>query len=104
MLAQESAGKVSIFGGSDTLTGNGTALTPQMDGSVVRLSATGIKPPSSLIMGTKPAAFEMFVTAYVPPTSLRLADPADEVYGSVAYLISDMVDIEPGAMIYAYLR
>lgn len=102
-IANESTGTAAVTTGDTTLTGTGTSFTPKMVGSVVRLSST-VKPPTSIIMSNRPAVFESFVRAYVSPTVLILADPADADYSGVGYTISDMVDIEPGAMLNAYLR
>lgn len=103
LVSQESTGKVSMAMDDTTLTGAGTAFTSRMVGSVVRLSAT-TKAPTSLIMSSTPAVFESFVKAYVSPTSLVLADAADQAYDAVGFTLSDMIDIEPGAMLNAYLR
>lgn len=103
-LVSESAGKVAVTTGSNVVTGTGTAFTPKMVGSVIRLAATGAKLPTSLIMSSNPAVFESVVTAYVSPTSIQVADVADQDLSAVAYTISDMIDIEPGAMLNAYHR
>lgn len=107
IIANATAGTASVSAGDTAVTGVGTAFTPQMVGSVIRLSAT-VKPPTSLIMSFaksgNAAAFESVVAAYVSPTSLVLADPADTDYAGVGYTISDAVDIEPGSMLNAYLR
>jgi hypothetical protein len=55
-------------------------------------------------MGSNPAVFESVVTAYISATSIQVADVADIAYSSVAYTISDPIDIEQGAMLNAYLR
>jgi hypothetical protein len=41
---------------------------------------------------------------WLSPTSLVIQDPLDATYSGVGYMISDTVDIEPGAMLNAYLR
>jgi hypothetical protein len=103
-VVSESTGKASTTEGSAVLTGVGTAFTPRMVGSVVRISPNGTKLPTSLIMGSNPAVFESVVTAYISATSIQVADVADIAYSSVAYTISDPIDIEQGAMLNAYLR
>ena len=100
----EARGKVTITSGSTTLNGTGTVFSPILVGSVVRLSANGIKPPTSLIKGDNPAAFESVVKTFVSPTQVVLQDPADQAYSSVMYTASDPIDIEQGAMLNAYLR
>jgi hypothetical protein len=104
LLESDSAGSVSITGGSVSLNGTGTVFTTNMVGSVIRLAANGLKPPSSLIMGGAPTVLETFVKDWVSPTAVNLEDPARSTLSNVAYTISDMVDIEQGAMLNAYFR
>jgi hypothetical protein len=103
-IANYSTGTVSVTAGINTVTGVGTTFTPSMVGSVIRLSGGGTKPPTSLIMNTVPTVFESFVTAYVSPTSLQIGDPADASYAAVPFAISDMIDVEQGAMLNAFNR
>lgn len=97
------SGTVSATSGSNVVTGVGTAFSPNMVGSTFRLSGN-TKPPSSLIMGTNIGVFETVVQSWVSPTSIVLQDDLDATYSGVGYMISDTVDIEPGAMLNAYLR
>lgn len=104
LTAKYVAGKVSGTAGLNTLTGTGTNFTPAMVGSVIRLAANGAtKPPTSLIMGNPPA-FETYISDWISATSVALGDLLDDTYASVPYIISDMVDLEQGAMLNAYLR
>lgn len=103
-IVSDSTGKVSASTGSNAITGTGTAFTPAMVGSVIRLSSSAAKLPTSLIMSSNPAVFESVVTAYVSSTSIQVADPVDQDFSAVAYTISSLIDIEQGAMLNAYHR
>ena len=86
-----------------TVTGSGTAFTPNMVGSVMRISAT-VKPPTSLIMGGNVAVFESTIASYVSSASVVITTPADQVFTGVGYTVSDPIDIEQGAMLNAFHR
>lgn len=98
-----SAGTASVSRSGNAVTGLGTAFAPQMVGSTIRLSGN-TKPPSSMIMGANVAAFESTVSAYVSPTSVVIRDPANADYVVSGYTVSDVIDIEQGAMLNAFLR
>lgn len=98
-----SVGTISVSLGSNAVTGVGTAFTPKHVGSVIRFSGNS-KPPTSLIMGSNVAAFESTIAAFVSPTSIVITDPADTNYVASAYVASDPIDIEQGAMLNAFLR
>jgi len=87
-----------------TLTGVGTNWTPEMVGSVIRLTPSTTVQPSSMIMGTNPATYESVVTDYISSTSLVMQDPLDQTYSGVQYTMSDPIEIEPGAMMNAMYR
>ncbi len=95
-------GSATMAQGSNTVTGSGTAWTPTMVGSILRLSADSNVPTGP--GGLYPAAFESVITAFVSATELRVADPADRTYTAVKSEVSDRVDIEAGAIQTAYLR
>jgi len=97
------AGTISVTGGTNVVTGAGTAFTPKMVGSVIRFSGNP-KPPTSLIMGSNVAVFESSIASYVSPTSIVITDAADITYTASGYSVSDPIDIEQGAMLNAYLR
>jgi hypothetical protein len=96
-------GRVSMTAGSNAVTGTGTAFTPAMVGSVIRLAASGTKAPTSHV-GANPPAFESIVTTWVSATSVLVQDEADQAYSGVPYVVSDSIDIEAGAMLNAYVR
>jgi hypothetical protein len=97
-------GSITMTAGSNAVVGTGTAFSPNMVGSVVRLTPSTTKLPSSLIMGSNPATLETVITDWISTTQLNLQDPADQAYTNSLYTISDSVDIEAGAMMNAYLR
>jgi hypothetical protein len=104
LLQSYAAGTVAGTAGGTTLTGTGTTFAPAMVGSVVRLGADGTaKPPTSLIMGAPPA-FETVITDWVSATSVNVQDPLDQTYTAAPLVVSDMIDVEAGAMLNAYLR
>ena len=98
-----SAGLITVSLGGTTVTGSGTAFTPNMVGSVMRISAT-VKPPTSLIMGGNVAVFESTIASYVSSASVVITTPADQVCTGVGYTVSDPIDIEQGAMLNAFHR
>lgn len=102
LLESVSPGTAGGTGGTSTLTGVGTAFTHSMVGSVVRLSANKLAPTS--IVGDNPAAFESVITGWISPTVVTIQDPLDSTYPQGKYTISDVVDIEQGAMLNAYFR
>ncbi len=97
-------GTVAIAANTNALMGTGTNFNVSQVGSVVRLSGTGTKPPSSLIMGSNPAVFETVITDWISATQVNLQDASVQAYSGVQYTISDSIDIEAGAMMNAYLR
>jgi hypothetical protein len=102
VLSSAAAGTVSTTAGSTTVTGVGTAFTPKMVGSVIRVSSNAETPSS--IVGLNPPAFESIVAAYISGTQVAVADPAGESLAGKAYIVSDIIDVEPGAMLNAYWR
>ncbi|SIO37942.1 hypothetical protein SAMN05444166_4229 [Singulisphaera sp. GP187] len=106
LTMREATGKITVTQGRNVVTGIGTVFSPKHVGSVIRISATA-KPPLSLIMAgpaDPQSAFESIVASYVSPTSVALQDPLDASYTAVGYVISDSIDVEPGAMLNAYHR
>lgn len=102
-LQNYATGTVALTAGSTTITGTSTNWTPNMVGSIIRVSANATA-PTSLIMGTNVGVFESVVLSYVSPTELVVFETPSTSYSGVAYTLSNSVDIEPGAMLNAYLR
>jgi hypothetical protein len=97
-----STGTVTLANASAAVTGNSTVFTPNMAGSILRVSG-GAKPPTPLA-GLNPPVFETVVLDVPSTTSLTLADPAPATLTAVAYTISDPIDIEFGSMTSAFYR
>ena len=101
-ILSETTGTVSMTSGASTVTGVGTAFTESMVGSVIRLSSTTTAPTS--IVGDNPYEFESVITGFTSATSVTVRDSAPDDFASVAYVISDPIDIEQGAMLTAFQR
>ncbi len=107
VIAQESTGKVTGTADLVELTGTGTAWDASMVGSVIRVSSSAAKLPSSPVggfQGYNPPLLESRIYDVVAPGSLILGDPLPQDVTNVAYTISDPVDFEVGAMMNAYFR
>lgn len=98
-----STGAVTLTSGSAVVTGTGTAFTPAMVGSILRVSATAGKLPTSLV-DDNPADFETRITGFVSATSVVVATFPINSYTLAKYTVGDPVDIEEGAMLNAYFR
>ena len=104
VYADVNQGKVSTTNGQVTVTGTGTAFTPDMVGSVIRFSAVGNTKTPTGIEGQNPFSYERTIVAYSSPTSITIdADPGLTSSG-VYYNISDPIDIEEGAMLSFFWR
>ncbi len=100
---QVSTGLVTAASASTTVTGDGTAWTSSLAGSVLRFSATKQDLPTGPA-GANPAATERIVVSVESATSLTVDSALTDTFTGVKYLISDPVDIEEGAMFTALLR
>lgn len=97
-------GTVSTTSGSLTITGAGTSWDSTMVGTSIRLSQTGNNVVPTGPSGENPFFIERAVLAVASTTSLTVdADPA-YTGSSLAYAISDPVDVEEGAMLNFLLR
>jgi hypothetical protein len=101
-IANYSAGAVSVASGDTAVTGVGTAWTSYMIGSLIRFSAD-LNVPTGLT-GANPAATTRVVIDVPSATSITVDSPLTSAFGGVGYSISDVVDIEPGAMQTYLLR
>lgn len=102
ILAKYSTGSVSVAAGSNAVTGVSTAWTDSMAGSAIRFSTTSAEPTNSV--DSNPFDFETTVIGLTSATGLILADAPTSSYSSVGYTISNVIDIEDGAMLTAYKR
>lgn len=90
------AGNVSVANGSTALSAVGTSFRSDMVGSVIRLSRDSVRPTSP--EGGNAAALETKVAAVGSATTLTLTDAAADDFTGVAYLLSDPLDLEEGAL------
>ena len=100
-LEKESQGKISHTAGQVTCSGTGTAFASGMIGSVLRLSSTATKPTS--FWGQSPFADERDIKTVASTTTLNVKSSITSAHSSVAYVISDPIDIDP-SMEEAFLR
>jgi hypothetical protein len=102
-IYKETTGKVATTASSNVITGTGTNFTADMVGSVIRIANTGLVLPTSDV-GKSPVAFEGLVTSWTSATSITTDDAPSQTLSGLAYVLSDRVDIEEGAMLNAYFR
>jgi hypothetical protein len=96
-------GTVSGEAASATLTGSGTAWAARHEGAVLRVSSDRTTVPTNTV-GQNPFLFERVVTEVTSATAATLDDVLDETVSGRKYVLSDLVDIEPGAMLTALWR
>lgn len=105
-IDEYSAGTVSTS--SATVTGSSTTFPTNCAGSIIRFSSTS-QAPSSMI-GSLSGADNPFVAQSViksrdSATSLTLEEaPSTAISAGSGYVISDPIDLEPGAMFTAFMR
>lgn len=103
IIEEYSTGTVRTTTSSATLTGTGTAWTPNMVGSVLRISPDNQNVSTSLA-GSNPPLYERVIVAVGGTTLITLDAVLDQTLGPLKYTISDPVDLEEGAMLTAMHR
>jgi hypothetical protein len=98
-----STGKVTATQNSQTLTGIGTNWTNRMVGQCVRVGSDGVNLPTGPV-GNYPAYMERVVLAVNSATSITMDQIATDSISQATHVISDVVDVEEGAMLTAFLR
>lgn len=88
---------------SVTVTGQGTAFTSRMVGSVIRFSIDAINTPTAN-SGVNPAVAEAVVKSVDSVSQITLDGPITNITSGVKYIISDPLDVEAGAMETYMLR
>lgn len=91
-------GTVTLTSASTTVAGSGTRFTSAMVGSILRVSAAGVKDLPTGYEGTNPFAFESVITAVASAASLTVADAATESIAAGKYRISDPLDVDQQVM------
>lgn len=111
-IDEYSTGTVAITSGDATVTGTGTAFPTNCVGSVIRFSSTSA-PPTSALGGIKeggggadnPFVMQGVIKTRTSATELELEENATVTISSgSAYVISDPLDIEYGAMLTAVMK
>jgi hypothetical protein len=100
-------GTASVSADSNSISCPGPGFfTPNMVGSVLRLSATSTKPTGDIggAAGYNPAAFESVIQSYVSPTSVLTFDASNNALSGVAATASDPIEIERESMANCFLR
>lgn len=103
LIYDVNAGTATATASSAQVTGQGTNWDSTLVGSVIRFSADNKNTPESLAWST-PYVRERIITAVTDATTLTVDNALDLTLSNVLYTVSDPVDIEPGAMLTAYLR
>lgn len=95
---EQTKGRASVTGGGNvvTLTQGGLFAAAHV-GSVIRLSDGAVNPPTDLD-GVYPYVVERTILQRISSTQAMVDDAVDTAYTSVAYRISDPVDVEPTGM------
>jgi hypothetical protein len=103
-IDQYLAGSVSVSGVA--VTGTGTNFPEDCVGSVIRFSANA-QPPTGIVGGLADTdnrfIAQGIIKARTSGTALELEEPLTVSVGG-GFVISDPIDVEPGAMMTAFLR
>lgn len=94
-------GTITVPLQSSTVTGTGTAFTSSMKGSVIRFGTTSDLPTG--IEGLKPYQEQRTIVSVDSSTQVTLDAVVSNGHTDVKYRISDVVDIEDGAMYEAFI-
>ena len=94
-------GTVSVPQASATVTGTGTTFSSKMKGSVIQFGTT-VDLPTGL-EGLKPYVEQRTVIAVNSSTEITLDALVANPHTAVKYRISDIVDVESGAMYEAFI-
>lgn len=103
MVTEEySTGTVSVTGGSNAVTGSGTAFADIHVGSIIRLSDTATAPTGRY--GANPYQEERVVMRRTSDTAITVDANFPTTRSAVAYTISDPLDLDLQVMLNVYLR
>jgi hypothetical protein len=98
---EQTKGKAAVTPGSSTITlSQGGVFAPAHVGSVIRLSDGAANPPTDLD-GIYPYAVERTILQRISAAQALVDDAVEDAYSSVAYRISDPIDVEPTGMFNA---
>lgn len=95
---EQTKGRASVTSGNNVITlSQGGLFAAAHIGSVIRLSDGAVNPPTDLD-GLYPYVVERTILQRISSTQAMVDDAVDTAYSSVAYRISDPVDVEPTGM------
>ena len=94
-------GTISVPQSSATVTGDGTTFNANMKGSVIQFGTSNDLPTG--LDGLKPYSEQRTVVAINSSTELTLDAVVSNPHTAVKYRISDIVDVESGAMYEAFI-
>ena len=97
-------GSASVGASSTSVTGTGTAWTPDMAGCVIRFSSSPSSKTPTGPGGASPFYVQRIVTSVSSPASLTIDAVTGTALTSVPHAISDPVDLEAGSMSVYFLR
>ena len=105
-------GTIATTSGSATVTGTSTEFSDAHVGCVIRISDNGISEPTSLVGGIdpepdgsdRPYQYQHIIKSVESTTSLTLESTVAGTLSGVKFVISDPLDIEPGAMFTYFQR
>ncbi len=103
VVERYNTGTVSVTANDTTVTGNGTAFTQAMVGSVIRFSADSQNEPTD-VAGNNPGILERVIVSRLNPTTVTVDRVAIDTLTGVKFVVSDPVDLEPQAMLTALYR
>jgi hypothetical protein len=99
-----STGSVNTTNGSTIISGNGTIFTPKMVGCIIRFAQqSGQKIPTGP-GGASPFFLQRSVVGFTDSTHIAVDQDPQNTIPNCPYIISDPVDLEPGAMSNYFLR
>lgn len=98
---QEDTGTIATSG--TTVTGTSTAFSVNMIGCVLRRSTSATLAPTGPT-GTNPYDEQRIITGYSSATSITIDQAFTAEASGVKFEVSDLIDIEAGAMYTAFLK
>lgn len=103
MVTEEyNTGTVSATAGTKAVTGSSTVFSNVHQGAIIRFSDTATAPTGRY--GSNPYVEERVVMRRTSDTAITLDANLDNTYSSVAYTISDPLDLDLQVMLNCYLR
>jgi hypothetical protein len=99
---EQLAGNVSLTGGLATISGTGTAFDSRWAGSVIRTRQDSSTPEG--LEWETPYDQQRVIVSVQSATALTVDSAYPTTFNNVGYVISDIIDVEEGAMLNCFLR